>query len=342
MELVLDAGNARIKWHNPHASTFGDFRHALVALSENQWRKVTGRGIAPDGFIRVNGQPYALGDAARSLVIHERPTGASRYHDTYYGVALAYALYQAFGQSTRNVFLMGSHAPVDQKYARNLEAAAKHKWEVVADGATYHFDVKDVFTYDEPLGGYMHFTFTEDGNVRKHNPLANVTTLVIDVGGYTTDIIAIDPGGNINLLTAKSTRTGTIKLLEQFEEELRANNATLFQQTGDIDIRRLEDALITGQFRFGKTPIDCAEEARGAINSLVNDVADVITSAGGAANFDAMLLTGGGAALIYDTLVEALPRINFVLAEKRRDLMKYANVFGGAKMSALLRALGEL
>ena len=94
--------------------------------------------------------------------------------------------------------------------------------------------------------------------------------------------------------------------------------------------------------RFGKLELDCTELAQEAIIGLVNDVIQVINQAGGIANFEVMLLTGGGAALIYDVLCDALPRADFYLAEPTRDLMKFANVFGGAKVMNLLRVIGEL
>lgn len=343
MDFSVDIGNARGKWFNPRINLFGDFRHALVELKAHQWETAVGRSkVPPSGFIKVNGTPYAIGDAARRYLIAERPHGAARYRREYYGVLLAYALAQGFKKSVRNVQLLATHAPVDITYTRNLKASAAGDWFVECEHGALEFNVRDVQTIDEPLAGYSHYVFTERGVERKKNPLANVTTLVIDVGGYTTDVIAVDPGGQIDLLSGQSTRTGVIDLLEGFEQSLRAENSTLFQDTGDIDVRRLEGALLSGVFKFGKVSLDCQRIAGEAIYSLVNDVVQVINRAGGIANYEVMLLTGGGAALIYDMLVDAMPRADFYLAEPNRELMKFANVFGGAKVMNLLRVLGEL
>lgn len=343
MDMVFDFGNARGKWFNPRTNLFGDFRHALVELKSHQWDTAVGRSkTPPQGFFRVNGVPYAIGDAARRYIIPERPHGASRYRREYYGVAMAYAVAQAFKKSIRNVTLCATHAPVDIGYSRNLKASADGDWNIECEHGELSFTIRDVHTIDEPLAGYSHYVFTERGEERKKNPLAKVTTLVIDVGGYTSDVIAVDPGGQIDLLSGQSTRTGVIDLIEGFERSLRAKYSNMFQDTGDIDIRRLESAVLSGTYRFGKVDLDCAELAREAINGLTNDVIQVITKAGGVANFEVMLLTGGGAAMIYDNLCKALPRADFYLAEPQRDLMKYANVFGGAKVMNLLRVIGEL
>lgn len=342
MDFVLDFGNARIKWFDPRTNVYGDCRHAIVELSENDWQRANGRKQIHEGFARINGVPFVFGDSARRYRIPDRPRGAARYRDTYYGVALAYALALGFERSIRGVTLFASHAPGDIQYARHLIEAARKQWSVETSAGAFEFNVKDVQTFDEPLGGYTHFVFTEKGAERKRNPLANVTTLVIDVGGYTVDVAAIDPGGEIDPLSLKSTRTGILHMTETFEAELRANNASLFQDAGNLDIRRIENAILSGIYPFGKNPINCKQEAVDAMNSLVNDVMDIIRTAGGEANYDIMLVTGGGAALIFDKLEQALPRAQFLMAEPQRALMKYANVFGGGKLGAVLRQAGML
>ena len=341
-DFVLDFGNARIKWFEPRQNAQGDARHAIVQLTEAQWDAMIGRGRPSAGFIRVNGVPFAVGDAARRYIIQERPKGASRYRETYYGVGLCYALAEGFKRSQRKVTLIASHPPGDIKYAPSLVAAAKKCWYVESMHGETEFDIQDVITFDEPLGGYSHFVFTESGQEKKRNPLETITTLVVDAGGYTVDVAAVDAGGEIDPISLKSTRTGVLDVFEQFEAELRQNNATLFQDTGDIDAKKIETSLLTGEFKFGKVMIDCQREADAALNAFVNDVVQVINSAGGVANYEAILLTGGGAALIYERLTNALPRAEFMLAESHLPLMKYANVFGGAKLVAMLRRIGEL
>jgi hypothetical protein len=248
---------------------------------------------------------------------------------------------EAFQESS-TVSLFASHAPQDQKYAADLVNAAKGVWAVECQYGELRFDVQKVTTFDEPLGGFAHFTFTARGEERLDNPVANKTSLIVDVGGYTADRASIDPGGEIDLLSIASTRAGTIAVIEQFERELRQSHRELFKTAGDLDIRRVESAIISGSYQFGKIAVDCHREAREAIQTLVNDIIQVINSAGGAANYDVILLTGGGSALIYDALIESFPEIDFLMVEPNRELMKYANVFGGAKIAALMSRSGMM
>jgi hypothetical protein len=341
MEAVLDSGNSFWKWFRAKTNHYNTAPHAIARLSDSAWDQIVGRGKPPAGVMKVNGIPYAAGSAARRHTIIERPKGAARYKKGYYDVGLALALVDIKKASDLNVTLIASYAPIDIKYSKNLVMAAKGLLEVECQYGELQFDVKRVLTFDEPIGGYSHYVFTEKGIERKRNPLDKKTTLVIDVGGHTVDVVAIDPGGVIDTLSAKSTRLGTIDTLTTFESELRSHNSTMFQDVGDIDPRRLEDAFRTGVFKFGKVNVDCSREAEEVLTQLVNDVIQVINAAGGVANFDVMLVTGGGSALIYDALCIALPRVEFILAEPNRDLMMYSNVFGGAKIAALLRQVQQ-
>lgn len=338
MELILDFGNARGKWFVPRLDTYGDFRHAIAQLSENEWQRRAGRR-PPAGYIKVNGIPYAVGDAARRHTLKERPMGAARYTELYYGVGLAFAASEALKTSDPNLSLKATYPPGDADYVQKLIIAAKHEWDVESEHGKMKFNVKRVGVIDEPLGGLAHFTFNVDGTERRRNPLANSTILVVDVGGYTVDTAAIDPGGVIDTKSLDSTRAGIINMTSDFEKEMRANNLNMFQDAGDLDIRRIENAILTGHYKFGKVDINCEAEAKGAVQSLVYDIKQIIGGAGSIQNFDAILVTGGGGALIYDALVEALPRMEFYLADSNRDLMKYANVFGAAKMFKAVRRM---
>lgn len=338
-DFVFDFGNARGKFYRPKANLFDDFRHAIAFLNEGEWRSAISRGGVPKGLARVNGQAVAVGDAARRYVIADRPTGAARYKKEYYGVGLAYALSEGFKKDVANISLIASHAPGDIAYAEHLRQAALGIWEIESVHGLLTFKVNDVMTFDEPIGGYSHYTLTENGVERKRNPFKDQTVLVVDVGGWTVDIAAID-GGEIDPLSLRSTRAGIIRLTSDFESYLRSNNRSMFQDTGDIDIKRLERAILTGVYKFGRHDIQCADESNSVINALVNDIVGVINTAGGAANYDSILLTGGGAVIIRDAIVQAYPRIEFYYAEENTDLMKYANVFGGAKITALMRMIG--
>lgn len=340
-DLFLDFGNADVKWFN--GREFSHFRHAIAPLSESQWRKIVGRNRQPpQGYIAIEDKFFAIGDKARRHIIRERPRGSDRYTQDYYGVAMAMAVAEANEPGTRVINLYASHAPRDIEYADDIRKATIGRWHFVTEKGDYKITIKTVETFDEPLGGFNHAVLTQNGTILKQNPYRDKTVLVLDVGGYTCDIVAVDPEGIIDDSSLHSTITGVLNIMQQFESELRSAYRDLFKGVGDIDERRIEQAMLSGIYRYGKVELKCGDIAQDAINTLVNDIRDILHAAGGVANYDVVLLTGGGSALVVDALRQAVNTIDFILVEPERELMRYANVFGGAKMFAMLKRLGVL
>lgn len=337
----LDFGNSDIKAYDPRSKTHFYTRHAIAFLSSSEWGQMAARGKIQPGFVRVNGQPLAFGDAARRYLLTDPPKGASRYKAEYYGVGLAYMLSEIYRRNVASIALVATHAPTDLDYAGALEAAARGIWQVESRWGDLTFQVKTVNTVDEPIAGYANFTLNEDGKERRRNPLINAMTLVVDVGGHTTDIAKIDPNGAIDNLSLKSTRTGALNVLNKFEERLRSQYAELFQDTLNIDPRRIEAAMNNGFYAFGSSRLDCLELAAQCRAELVNDITQIIRGAGGVANFDYILLTGGGGQMIKNDLSKAYKGIEFLTAETDPDLMRFANSFGAVKLALLMESLGE-
>jgi len=337
-DLIFDMGNFEGKWYEPDSRRQGNFMHAIAPLTDAQWRQAAGRGKPPKGIISVNGDHYAIGMAARRHTIQDRPAGAARYTQNYYGAALAYAMTEAFTGDDKQITLVASHPPVDQMYGKLIDTLACRDWYIESSTGHHNFSIVNVVPFDEPLGGYSNIAFNKDGTESKRNKFRHQVVLVVDVGGYTVDVVPVDPDGAIDYLGARSTRTGTLRTMRSFETEMRDKYPNEFQESGDLDPRRVEGALRTGQFQYGRVELDCADLATAAVNTLVNDVRQVIIAAGGIASYDSIILTGGGSALIYQALVEAVPQMEFALAADL-ELMRFANVFGGAKLLALLRRL---
>jgi hypothetical protein len=341
-DLYFDFGNADLKYFDGEKS-FGHTRHAIASISETEWKKVVGRAKQPpEGYIAVEGKFFAIGDKARRYVLKEKPRGADRYVQEYYGVGMAYAISELFDNSHRVINLYASHAPRDVEYADDIKKASLGRWRFVTHKGEYNLSVKSVETFDEPLGGYNHAVLTKEGKALKSNPYRKSTVLVLDVGGYTCDVVAVDSGGVIDDGSMRSTLTGVIGVYETFESELRSRFRNEFKGVGEIDVKRLESAILGGFYPYGKLQLDCADIGQDAINMLANDVVDVIKAAGGVANFDIVLLTGGGSALIAESLREAVTSIDFVMVEPERDLLRYANVFGAAKLFTMLKRLGVI
>ena len=76
----------------------------------------------------------------------------------------------------------------------------------------------------------------------------------------------------------------------------------MFQDTGDVDAKKIEMSFALGEFKFGRFQL-IAVVADAALNTFVNDVVQVINLAAGVANHDASCRSRSAAALIYDRLL---------------------------------------
>lgn len=97
--LVLDARNSVIKAKITRRDR-GEmaFPHALKPRSETEYSNILSRSNTSGSFIdyvRINGQPYMVGESAERHGVHTKRTGTARYTRDYYGVfaALPYRRY---------------------------------------------------------------------------------------------------------------------------------------------------------------------------------------------------------------------------------------------------------
>jgi len=94
--MVLDAGNSIIKAKIARREN-GEiaFPHAMKQLIESEYEKITSRaGIQSESmdYMRIDGQPYVIGENAERHGLITQRTGTARNTRDYYGVISAAAL----------------------------------------------------------------------------------------------------------------------------------------------------------------------------------------------------------------------------------------------------------
>lgn len=339
-ELYLDSGNWDIKIMTGSKKR-EYFRHALAPVRMSKYMDLcNGQLVPPEGYALVNGKAYAYGDAARRLQVVRR-YGAQRYQADYYGVLAALAAATVYKQSADDMLLFATHAPRDMKYARDIRGAVQGVWDVTTHKGEFQFRFTTVRTMNEPVGGLQNYMLTDRGTERRVE-LKNQTVLVVDMGGLTTDIAPVDPQGLIDRTAMNSIEAGAINIYEAFEEGVRSRYHDKFRSTTRIQQSRLESQMLKGAWTWGETELDVQREADEAINLVVNIIADTIENYGGMVEYDAFLLTGGGAVLMENALKKQFPRARIVLAEKDRDMMRYANINGVYRFAQLAKKKGVL
>jgi hypothetical protein len=296
--LILDAGNSIIKAKIARRDQSEiSFPHAIRALTETEYKNVVTRSSTSAtslDYIRVNGKPYVIGDGAERHGVISQRTGSARYTRDYYGVLAATVLGRLYERG-RDVSVFGSHAPGDMKFREDLMKAVIGDWDVEIGKRSCRFKVTYTNTFDEPVGGLMNVLLAEDGRHYQHTDLNGGRSLVIDIGGFTTDWLAVNPGGEVDYSLARSVPIGIQNVLVDFEESFRSNNLDAVKDTPILPPERLRRAITTGIYEGGGRRYPCENEAKEATSVLLNRLVDTYQRiAGGAMSWDSIVLTGGG------------------------------------------------
>ena len=343
--LVLDAGNSIIKAKIARRES-GEiaFPHALRPLSDTEFRTIMDRAGSSgpsEDYIRVNGQPYAVGVSAERHGIQVQRTGAARYTRDYLGIFTASVLARLYDRG-REVQVFVSHPPGDMKFRDDLMKAVMGEWNVESRKGDRTFRVVYSNTYDEPVGGMMNALLTEDGQHYQRSEIKDGRGLVIDVGGFTTDWVAVNPGGEIDYSLVRSVSLGIQNVVSDFEESFRAHNLQAVKNTPNLPPERIRKAIMTGVFEGGGHNYPCEQDVKESMNLLLNRIGDTYQRlAGGALSWDFIILTGGGCALLYKYLLPILNHQHVILADEINQL-HMANVRGGMKLWRLYEALNVL
>jgi len=340
--VILDAGNSIIK--GKHGGLEVYFPHAYQPLTEAEYTTIcmrAGDSNPLKDYMRINGKPYVFGESAEYHGLNHRRTGAARYSPDYYGLFVAATLFRLL-DSDGDVALFGSHAPGDVAYRDDLMRSAVGEWHVEFGERKRRYRVTYANTFDEPVGGLMNVLLMDDGLHYQRNDIRHGRTLVIDIGGHTTDWLAVKPGGEVDYSLNISRPLGINEVLDNFERSFRANNREATKGVTVIPPSRLREALRTGVFVGGGRQYDCSQEVKEATNYFLNQInATYQQVAGGSLPWDAIILTGGGSALLFEHLLPLLAHQRVMLADEAAAI-HLANVRGGAKLWKLYEANGLL
>ena len=336
-QFTVDVGNADIKAVGDRGET--RFMHALKRLSDSERAQVQ-QGVAdglPSGYAIVNDTMYAYGEIARKYVTLTR-AGAQRYERDYYGVLMAIALAElgASGQ----VDLMASYAPRDMEYREELILSATGAWRVRVGNKVQAFSIISVTPFDEPFGGFCRYILNKNGTRNKSTRVTRGDLLVLDPGGFTTDAIIASGEGVVDFNSASSIESGAENVLKEYERLLRALIPEL-RMTTNLSRARLQRSLIEGTFSRGNKSYSTKSIATQAKAGWVSDILQLVARFG-LDNYDAILLTGGGGAMIEVDLRKTDWLRHMSIQVVDGDDLQMANARGGHRFGLLLQRVGEV
>lgn len=340
--IVYDSGNGL--WKAKTAGREIAIRHALLELSETEYSKVMkdSRGVPPQGYIRVNGTPYAFGEVAEKRGAKKR-SGAARYTKEYYGVSLAVMLSLVYDADNAggDVQAFCSYAPRDSDYEEHVIDAALGEYEIEVGKRRNYFNLEAATSFAEPVGGLMNVMLRQDGRGAQTDLLGG-DTLVIDIGEFTTDFVSVDQDGVIDQVLNTSERIGIREVTNNFEETLRNTYKDVLKTSAEIPPHRIRKAIRTGIFEAGGREYPCSEIAQNAAGNVLNQISNTYQNvAGGPARWDSIVLTGGGSAMLYTRLLDDyLEHGRVYIADQDLEAVYLANVRGGLKLWRFYESVG--
>jgi hypothetical protein len=172
----------------------------------------------------------------------------------------------------------------------------------------------------------------QDGQHYQYPQIGDGRSLVVDIGGFTTDFLAVNQGGAVDYALARSVPLGIQTVIQDFEESFRANNLEIIKDTPVLPPDRVRKAIATGIFNGDGQKFPCEQDVEEATSLFLNRFADTYQRlARGALTWDNIILTGGGSALLHQRLIPILKHNRVILAEAKESL-HLANVRGGLKL----------
>ena len=336
--IILDLGHSELK------AIVGDdeFRrdkvpHALNELERERWHNIVevGHNNNPD-YIQVANRFYEVGRTAQDHTF-DIQRGSARYTREYYGVLMCRMVAQLFQpHEIQEAVVFASYPPGDRRHVDDLRRSLLGPWEFHHTGRRFEFVVRTVVTYTEPLGGLWNFVIQQDAQGHYDNPEYNARrrTLVVDFGGGTLSILPIGEDQHPDYLAARSLDIGFNDIAKSLAEELRARYRDEFRYTRTVPTDLLYEALRTGTYFGGGRDddgLDVTYEVNTALSDLVDRFRVAYQSAGGAAPYGQIVLTGGGSIVLGERLTRLMGHRRVYYAHDDVQQLAFANVLGGLK-----------
>ena len=111
-------------------------------------------------------------------------------------------------------------------------------------------------TLDEPVGGLMIVLLTEDGQHYQHTGINDGGALVIDIDGFTTDWLTVNPGGEVDYNLARRVPIGIQSVIGDFEDSFSAKYLEAVKDTPVLPPGRIRKSISSGVLKVGEVRVE--------------------------------------------------------------------------------------
>lgn len=248
--------------------------------------------------ITMGGQQWIVGDLAYDLALRtSSPTTYSRYGTDEWYALIAASFVTLYSKRSGTIALTFS-MPVSQFRAGRKEEIREMligQWQVEYDSKLLTYDVlPDMLDLiPEGFGSLAYLCLSETGKRFTDRDLASSRVVLFDFGGFTLDVMTFHNlgMGPFN----ESITTGLINVRNEINRQLKRR-----YNRGDVSDKTLDEIIRTGMYRHaGKPPESVKDVVDSALVSLMKDALRIWREdLGSGADFDTVIITGGGGPVI--------------------------------------------
>ena len=280
----------------------GYFREPSIVGTYEDWFAVEGNRRV----IELDGVRYLFGkDAIDQSQIVERREDRAWIKSDMYRRLMEYAVGFIAMNSiyTEPEIFVVSGLPLayfqkDAPYLKNL-LVGSHR--CIIDGEEISSTVKEAIIVPQPFGTLLDYALNDDGGILTDRARGKIG--VIDIGGKTTNILSVS---DLSEQSREATSVGVggwtaVKKLRDF----------LVNGYPEIDDRvsNIEKVLVNKSFVYFGEKMDVSSVVSDVTKSIADQIkADISQRWGSAAQFEKILISGGGAHMIGSSIEKVLPQ----------------------------------
>lgn len=300
----------------------GAFQVPSIVGTDEEWFSVTDEKEK----VEIDGERLLVGQAAiNQSQIVQRREDRMWIKSPMYKRLLVYALVRAFLESdtsdTELCVVSGLPMAFFNRDAETLKSIilGDHTAKIKGREATVH--VRNARIVPQPFGTVLDYALTDDGGIIAEH--AEMRIGVIDVGGKTTNILSVEKLAEFSR-EATSVNVGGWTVVKALTDLLQS-------EYPDIDDRAsaIEKILVSKNFVYYGERIDATDLVKPLTMSAAEQISAEITQRwGSGAQFERVLITGGGSRLVGESLLDVLPQAIIVsdpVTANSRGFWKFAN-----------------
>ncbi len=300
----------------------GSFRVPSIIGTNEEWFSMD----AKKETVEIYGEKLLVGKAAidQSQIVQRRED-RGWINTTMYKQLMTYALVRACnesgGQDTDICVVSGLPMAFFNRDADTLKGLLIGLHSATINDVEVAVNVRQARVVPQPYGTLLNYALTEEGGLIGDR--ADKRIGVIDVGGKTTNILSVDKMAEMSR-EATSVNVGGWTIVKSLTDYIQA-------EYPDADDRAsvIEEIVVSKDFVYYGERINITDIIKGITEQAAKQISAEITQRwGSGAQFEKILVTGGGAELVGEAVVEILPQAEIVadpVLSNAQGFYKFAN-----------------